>query len=648
MFLTIVYDKNIEVDDSMINRENSPVELFNEFLKFTDKENLDKLMKIKNLEVLKQILQCTKTVKPSRIFIVTGSKEDVEYVRRKAIDNKEEIPSKYNPLHTIHFDGPRDLARDRENTRILVQQGVTIPMINTIEKNTGLSELSELFKDIMKNKEMYIGFYCFGPRGSPFSLYGIQVTDSAYVIHSSNILYRICYDEFTRREDLRYMMFLHSAGPRDENGLSTNISKRRIYIDLDDRIVYSVNTQYAGNTVGLKKLSLRQCIYLGYKETWLCEHMFIIGIKGPGDRVSYFTGAFPAGCGKTATALIADTVIGDDLAIIRNVDGVARAINPEVGMFGIVDGVNPLDDPEIYDILTRNDTEVVFANILLTEDGEIWWNGKPTPPRPGINYAGEWWPGKKDEKGNEILSSHPNGRFTTSIFYLSKVDPHIDDPMGVPVKGMIFGGRDPDTWVPVEEAFEWDHGIVMKGASLESERTAAVLGAVGKMEFNPYAILDFLPISPGAFTELHFRFGENLVEKPRIFGVNYFLRDEHGRYLTAKVDKKVWLKWMELRVNNDVDAIKTPTGYIPIYNDLVKLFNRELNKDFKEELYRKLFAVRIDKHLEKIARIWKIYSEQVTDTPQKFYDILLEQKKMLEEARMKHGNTIDPFTLDRK
>ncbi|MEM0002194.1 MAG: phosphoenolpyruvate carboxykinase (GTP) [Desulfurococcaceae archaeon] len=630
-----------------LNRTDNKKLVLEKLSKYMDDVNLEKISRINNYELLKWILEVVELVRPRKVFVVTENPEDLEYIRRVAVERKEEYPSKYNPRHTVHMDGPRDLARDRENTRILVTGYAKIPMINTKEKMEGLAEIREVLKGIMENKEMFIGLYCFGPKNSPFSLYGVQVTDSAYVIHSSNILYRICYDVFTTRNNIQFMRFLHSAGERDENGWSRNIHKRRIYIDPEENIVYSVNTQYAGNTVGLKKLSLRLCVYKGYRESWLCEHMFIIGVKGPGDRISYFTGAFPAGCGKTSTALIADTVVGDDLAIIRNVNGEARAINPEIGMFGIIDGVNPRDDPEIYEILTSRETEVIFANVLLTDDGDIWWNGKPYPPKPGINYAGRWTPGMSDENGVEIPPSHPNGRFTTSIFYLKRVDPRIEDPLGVPVKGMIFGGRDPDTWVPVEESFDWDHGIVTKGASLESERTAAVLGQVGKMEFNPFAMLDFLSISPGAFVELHFRFGKLLREKPRIFGVNYFIRDENGKYLTDKTDKLVWLKWMELRVNNDVEAIETPTGLIPIYGDLAELFGKYLNKEFSETLYIKLFSTRISKHLEKIERIWKIY-EAINDTPRKLFEILMWQKKRLEDARMKHGDVINPFSLDRK
>lgn len=607
----------------------------------------EKAARIRSRKLLSWLVEVAELLEPDRIFINTGSQEDVEYIRRRAIENREELVTSYNPRHTVHFDGIYDLARDRENTRIMTEGGVSIPLLNTIDRAKALEELRNIYKGIMRGREMFVGLFCYGPRGSPHTLYGVQVTDSAYVMHSENILYRVCYDVFTQREDLEFMRFLHATGERNEYGWSKNIAKRRIYIDRENMITYSANTQYAGNTVGLKKLALRLCVYKGWRENWLCEHMFIIGVKGPGERVTYFTGAFPAGCGKTSTALMADTVVGDDLAIIKNVDGTAVAINPEIGMFGIIDGVNPVDDPEVYSILTSKETEVIFSNVLLTEDGDVWWNGKEGEPRKGVNYAGEWWPGKTDEKGKPIKPSHPNARFTASIFYLEKLDPRINDPNGVPVDGMVFGGRDSDTMPPVVEALDWAHGVVTMGASLESERTTAVLGEAGVKEFNPFAILDFLSISPGEYVSLHLRFSDGLRKVPKIFAVNYFLRDEKGQYLTAKTDKKVWLKWMELRSHRDVDAAETPVGYIPLYEDLVKLFEKELRKEFSEELYEKLFTIRTTKHIEKIERIWRIYSE-IRETPKVFFDILANQKRRLEEAKNKHGENISPFLLSRK
>jgi len=374
--------------------------------------------------------------------------------------------------------------------------------------------------------------------------------------------------------------------------------------------------------------------------------MFITGIRGPGDRLTYFTGAFPAGCGKTSTAFMSDTIVGDDLAIIKLVNGIPHAVNPEIGMFGIIDGVNPHDDPVLYKLLIDPNNEIIFSNVLLTEDGEVWWHGKETPPKSGINYAGKWWPGKKDETGREIRPSHPNARFTISLRVLPSLDPRVDDPLGVPVGAMMFGGRDPDTWPPVEEAFDWVHGIITKAAALESEKTAAILEKVGVREFNPFAILDFLPISIGKFIQLHLDFAEKAAKTPKIFSVNYFLKDEQGRYIADKVDKKVWLKWMELRVHDDVGAIKTPTGLIPIYQDLVRLFKQYLDKEYSEQRYEKEFTLRIPQQLAKIERIWSIY-EQIPDTPRILFETLRQQKQRLKQVQDKWGNYVSPFKFDR-
>ncbi len=604
-------------------------------------EMFDRLMRIPIPELHRWIADIILVAEPSSVYIVTDDPRDFEYVRNAAIRNREELPTKF-PRHTVHFDGPNDVARDRRNTRILTTWG-SEPLINTLDRDTGLREIKELFRGAMRGKEMFVGFFCLGPKNSPFTLYAVQVTDSAYVMHSELILYRTCYEVFVEKGDrIEYLRFLHSAGERDPTwGWSKNTDRRRIYIDIVDGTAYSVNTQYAGNTVGLKKLALRLCVYKGYREEWLCEHMFISGVKGPGDRITYFVGAFPAGCGKTTTALMSDTVVSDDIAMIRCIDGVARAVNPEIGMFGIIDGINPRDDPEVYRILTSPDTEVIFSNVLLTEDGEVWWRGKESEPRRGINWAGVW------EPGSGVPPSHPNARFTTSLRYLSKLDPRIDDPMGVPVDAMIFGGRDPDTWVPVEEAFDWVHGIITKGAALESEKTAATLGGAGAREFNPFAILDFLPISPGKFVDLHIRFGDKLIKKPKIFGVNYFLRDEKGRPLSEKSFTRVWLKWMELRVHGDVDAIETPTGYIPVYEDLRKLFDRYLERDYPEELYEKQFTIRVPQHIAKIERIWSIY-QGIPDTPSILFDVLRKQLERLKMFRDRFGEYISPFKLDRR
>ncbi len=603
-----------------------------------------RLMGIRNYELHKFIAWAVDLCKPSSVFISTGSPEDLDYIRRRAVETGEEMTLRI-PGHTIHFDSPFDQARAREDTAILLPSGQKLPFIRTKDRDEGLKEMFSLLNGIMKGREMLVGFYSLGPKGSPFSILAVQITDSYYVMHNENILYRPAYDEFVRQgEKARFLRFVHSQGELNEMKQSKNIKQRRIYIDLLGETVYSVNTQYGGNSIGLKKLALRLTIKRAMEEGWLSEHMFIIGVEGPRGRVTYFTGAYPSMSGKTSTAMLG-RLIGDDLAYLRNVNGEVRAVNPEVGVFGIIEGINPTDDPLIYEVLTKPG-EVIFSNVLITEDGGVYWNGKGEPvPERGINYTGRWWRGKTDDKGNPIPPSHPNARFTVSLKAFRNLDPRYDDPNGVVVGGLIFGGRDPDTWVPVFEAFNWDHGVVTIAASLESERTAAVIGKPGEREFNPMANLDFLSVDLGIYITNYLKFGEGLEKPPKIFGVNYFLRDEQGRFLNSKEDKRVWLQWMERRVHGEVSAITTPIGYVPRYEDLRELFRSVLNRDYRLEDYNKQFAIRVSKLLDKIDRIWKIYSE-IPTTPRKFFEILEEQKQRLIEAKGAYGDPIPPSRFE--
>ncbi|MFH1820876.1 MAG: phosphoenolpyruvate carboxykinase domain-containing protein, partial [Methanobacteriota archaeon] len=234
-----------------------------------------------------------------------------------------------------------------------------------------------------------------------------------------------------------------------------------------------------------------------------------------------------------------------------------------------------------------------------------------------------------------------NARLTLNMELLENLDPRINDPEGVEIGGIIYGGRDSDTCVPVEESFDWVHGIVTKGASLESEATAAVLGKEGTREFSPMANLDFLSIPLAKYVENNIKFGAKLSKPPKIFSVNYFQK-EGGKYLTDKLYKAVWLKWMELRCNGEVKALKTPTGLIPMHEDLMKLFKQVLEIDYTKEDYLKQFKLRIPEHLAKIDRITSIYSTKVPNAPKAMFEVLEEQKQRLIEARKKQGNYVTP------
>ena len=611
-------------------------------------DSYEKLMALDNPKLVDFVAKYVEHCNPASVFVRTDSAEDAQYIRNKALENGEEAKLAIEG-HTVHFDGYDDQARDKDKTRYLLPPDMNLGAhINVIDRGKGLKEVHEYLKNIMHGKEVYVCFFCLGPTNSEFSIPCVQMTDSGYVAHSEGILYRSGYEEFKEIGDSHeFFKFVHSAGVL-ENGVSKNIDKRRIYIDIKENVIFSTNTQYGGNTIGLKKLAMRLAIHKASQEGWLTEHMFIIGVHGPGGRVSYFTGAFPSACGKTATSMIkGETIVGDDIAFLRKKNGKIRAVNAEYGIFGIIRGVNSKDDPLIWEALNSSG-EIIFSNVLVTDDRIPYWPGKDGDiPQKGINHSGKWTVGKKDSKSNEIPLSHKNARYTICISGLRNCDPKLDDPRGVVVGGIIYGGRDSDTLVPVQQAFDWSHGILTMGATLESETTAATLGKEGIRKFNPMSNLDFLSINVGKYIHNNLEFGNAIDRLPSIFSVNYFLKDKNGKYMNAMNDKYVWVKWMELRVNGDVDTIRTPTGCIPKYKDLKRLFREVLDKDYAEKDYVEQFTLRIPENLAKIERIVKIYQTKVPDAPKILFKTLKEQKQRLETARAKYGDYVAPGVFDK-
>ena len=606
-----------------------------------DKNNLQKLEKLNNHYVMDMVEETIQLCKPTKVTVITDSKDDINYVKEVAIINGEE--KKLNMEgHTIHFDGYYDQGRDKQHTKYLLSQDVDWGLgVNSIEKEKGLKEIYSFLDGSMAGKEMLVKFFSLGPTNSIFSLKALQITDSAYVAHSEGLLYRQGYEEFKKLNGSPdFFFFLHSAG-RLENGVSADIDKRRIYINLEENRVYSVNNQYAGNSLGLKKLAFRLAIHKAQQEGWLAEHMFVMGVHSHKGRVSYFTGAFPSGCGKTSTAMIpGQTIIGDDIAYLRKIDGKVRAVNVESGIFGIIRDVNKEDDPLIYYALTTP-RELIFSNVLINEGKPYWMGMKKEIPDNGINFSGEWYKGKKDKGGNKIDPSHKNSRFTLRLNALKNLDPKASDPAGVPIKAIIYGGRDSDTTVPIAESLTWEHGVFL-GAIVESETTAATIGAQGVRKHNPMANLDFVSVPFMTYMENHFRFKTGLKEIPKIYAVNYFLKDENGNYLTKKIYNKLWILWAEGRVNGDYEAIETPIGRIPKYEGLKEISARELGKDYTKEEYIKVFSIRIEKYLEKMERVSKIFKN--VKMPSAFTEELKAQTERLKETKAKFGeDIISPF-----
>lgn len=608
-----------------------------------DKNNLDKLTALNNNHVLKIVNEFVTLCKPSKVSVITDSKEDIDYVRNRAIELGEEDRLDLKG-HTIHYDGfftmaNHDQARDKGNTQVLVPKGEvdSYPWINTMEREKGLKEILEIMDVCMEGHECVIRFFCLGPKNSKFSILALQLTDSFYVAHSEDLLYRAGYEEFKNLNDSNdFFYFIHSSGElTGDPPVTKNLENRRIYIDLKEGRVLSVNNQYAGNSLGLKKLALRLAIYKSNNEDWLTEHYFIMGVHPKGkNRISFFCGAFPSACGKTSTAMLpGQTIVGDDIAYLRVwEDGYAHSVNIERGIFGIIKDVNAKNDPVIFDALTTP-RETIFSNVLV-KDGIPYWIGDGRPiPDEGRNFSGNWTKGKKDKDGREIPLAHPNARYTIRIEELNNADPNLHNPDGVPVHGILYGGRDSDTMPPVVESLDWEHGVFL-GASIESETTSATLGAEGVRTQQPMANLDFMVVPLGKYLRNHQKFGNQLEHYPIVFATNYFLKNKEGKYLNGILDKLCWLIWAEGRVHNDYEAIETPIGYIPKYSDLKKIFKQYLDKNYSEQDYIEQFSIKPNKLLDKLDRIEIMYKKE-KEVPEFFWNILNNQRNLLLELKNK-------------
>ena len=609
-----------------------------------EEASYSKLDAINNNEAIEFIIEAITLCEPDSVWVGDDSDEDVAYIRQLAIDNKEEIPLETQG-HTVHFDGYFDQARKKEVTRYLVPDGeIMDSKLNQMPRDEGMKEMDDLQRGAYKGRTMLVRFFCLGPVNTEFAIPCLQITDSAYVCHSEDLLYRRGYEALkSLPEGGEFFRYRHATGEVDERMCSKNYDLNRVYMDYTRNTVLSVNTQYAGNTVGLKKLSLRLALRKADREGWLAEHMFIMRSNGPNGRKTYLAGAFPSACGKTSTAMIpGENIVGDDLAYFRVIDGEFRAANVENGIFGIITDVNEKGDPVIWDVL-HSPGEVIFGNVLV-KDGKPCWIGMGDDiPREGANYvSNEWKEGMEGPDGNSTNPSHKNARYTVQMSRLENADPDWDNPKGLPISGIIYGGRDSDTSAPVREAYSWEHGVCTMGATLESETTSATIGQEGVRKWNVMSNMDFLSMSVGHYIQNNLDFAGD-IPRPKVFGTNYFLKKD-GKYMNGMLDKAIWVKWMELRVHGDVEAFDAAYGLIPIYEDLQKLFKDVLNQDYSKQDYVDQFTIRIPECIAKLDRMDEIYAG-IDDTPVAMKTELGTQRKRLEGLKKTKGAHISPFDL---
>jgi phosphoenolpyruvate carboxykinase (GTP) len=609
-------------------------------------EDLQRLSALGNERLSAFVADAAALCRPDSVVVADDSAEMAAWTRRRAVETGEER-TLATAGHTVHFDGPNDQGRDREVTRYLVPRGETLAKsLNQIDREAGLAEARGLMAGSMRGRTMIVRLMCLGPIKSPFSIPCAECTDSFYVSHALDLLYRGGYEEFRALgADAGFFGTIHSSGRVDERMVSVEDEKKRIYIDYSTDTVYAVNTQYAGNTVGLKKLALRLTIRKADREGWLAEHMFLAGIHGPGGRKTYFAGAFPSACGKTSTAMLpGEKILGDDIAYFREVGGRCMAVNAEAGIFGIIQNVNPKDDPAIHQVLA-NPGEVIFSNVLV-KDGRPYWLGMDgETPADGENFTGTWFKGKKDAAGKPVPLAHKNARYAVRLDRLPNVDPQLENREGVALAGILYGGRDMHAYVPCQQSFDWEHGIVAYGAALETETTFATVGQEGVAEINLMSIQDFVAIPLGKYVANNLEFGKRLSAPPRVFGVNYFLCDKQGNYLNGIRDKHVWIKWMELRVYGDVDAVRSPTGWLPLHEDLAPLFKALVGKDYTVEDYVTQFTIRVPENLAKIDRVVKFHRTQVHDAPEAVFRVLAAQRERLLALQAAKGDWVSPLEL---
>jgi phosphoenolpyruvate carboxykinase (GTP) len=619
-----------------------------------DATNLSRINQINTPDVLIKIANAIVMCDPDKVFINTGSLEDKKFIRELALQKCEEtaLPMKD---HTIHYDLKDEQGRIIDRTFYISNEGENVSTLaNKRLRDEALEDIREKMAGIMKGKTMIVGFYMRGPIGSPVSNPALEITSSAYVAHSAELLYRNAFKAFDNQVFALKHFFtnIHSEGlnrPED-------LPNARVYMDRSHQTTYSFNCTYAGNTLLLKKGNHRFAVDKAVYErhgSELSEHMFITGLKDDDGTLTWFAGAAPSGCGKTTTAMVGTDFIGDDLAqmwIDKN--GSVRAINPECGIFGIVQDVNREGDPLLMDCLRQVKTEVIWSNVLIDDDGKPHWVGNgEKPPVKGKNYQGYWETGLTDDNGKPIPLSHPNARCTLSSDALATYSDQSESASGANIKVITYSGRDSDTMPPVWVAKTPDHGVVI-GACIVSAATATEVGATG-VKRAPWANAPFIPGALGDYMAAQFKFFGNPKiadqHQPIMAGLNYFLTHaarggESNKLLGEKRDVRVWLTWLGRRAHGRVDAILTPIGYIPKYEDLKDLFAKLIQKDYPLDLYNKQFSLYLDNILARINLQIEAYGKE-KDLPERLFVILREQKDSLTQLKEKYGSIILPEQL---